>query len=86
MPSTTPQPSPAFQSKDSLFSLFHGDCNEILPHFVETFDLIFANPPYFLSNGGLSIQSGKIVSVNKGDWDRGENIDDIDAFNKAASL
>ena len=43
--------------------------------------MIFADPPYFLSNDGLSIQSGKIVSVNKGDWDRGNDIDDIDRFN-----
>lgn len=73
---------PSFQSQDLLFSLFQGDCNEILPQFRESFDLIFADPPYFLSNDGLSIQSGKIVSVNKGEWDKGENIDDIDFFNR----
>lgn len=72
----------SFQSQDLLFSLFQGDCNEILPQFRESFDLIFADPPYFLSNDGLSIQSGKIVSVNKGEWDKGENIDDIDFFNR----
>lgn len=72
----------SFQSQDLLFSLFQGDCNEILPQFRESFDLIFADPPYFLSNDGLSIQSGKIVNVNKGEWDKGENIDDIDFFNK----
>lgn len=33
-------------------------------------DFIFADPPYFLSNDGFSIKSGKAVSVNKGDWDR----------------
>lgn len=33
-------------------------------------DMIFADPPYFLSNGGISIQAGKMVSVNKGDWDK----------------
>mgnify|MGYP001436470965 FL=1 len=32
--------------------------------------MIFADPPYFLSNDGISVQSGKMVSVNKGDWDR----------------
>ena len=79
---SAPPPSPAFQSADSLFSIFHGDCNEVLPHFAESFDLVFADPPYFLSNDGLSIQSGKIVSVNKGEWDRCEDIDDIDAFNE----
>ena len=73
--------NPAFTSSDSLFSLYQGDCNELLPHFKESFDLIFADPPYFLSNNGLSIQSGKIVSVNKGEWDKGKKIDDIDTFN-----
>ena len=72
---------PTFQSQDSLFSLYQGDCNEILKKFKGQFDLIFADPPYFLSNDGLSIQSGKIVSVNKGQWDKGENIDEIDTFN-----
>lgn len=77
---TLPTP-PTFQSQDSLFSLYQGDCNEILKKFRGQFDLIFADPPYFLSNDGLSIQSGKIVSVNKGQWDKGENIDEIDSFN-----
>lgn len=63
------------------FSLIHGDTFEVLPKYKNSFDLIFADPPYFLSNDGLSIQSGKIVSVNKGEWDRGENIDEIDEFN-----
>ena len=63
------------------FKLFNGDCFEILPKFKGEFDLIFADPPYFLSHDGLSIQSGKIVSVNKGDWDKGCGIDEIDKFN-----
>lgn len=72
---------PIFTSKDCLFELYQNDCNEILPQFENKFDLIFADPPYFLSNDGLSIQSGKIVSVNKGDWDKEESINDIDEFN-----
>lgn len=66
---------------DNGFNLIHGDSFEILPKFNNEFDLIFADPPYFLSNDGLSIQSGKIVSVNKGTWDKGKNINEIDDFN-----
>ncbi|UOR97338.1 site-specific DNA-methyltransferase [Helicobacter pylori] len=72
---------PIFKSEDQLFTLYQGDCNEVLPQFENQFDLIFADPPYFLSNDGLSIQSGKIVSVNKGDWDKEESVNDIDEFN-----
>ncbi len=63
------------------FRLINGDCFSELAKFKGEFDLIFADPPYFLSNGGLSIQSGQIVSVNKGKWDEGTNIDKIDEFN-----
>ncbi|BCZ17592.1 hypothetical protein NHP190003_08740 [Helicobacter sp. NHP19-003] len=59
-------PNLAFASSDQKFKLYHADCKEVLPHFKESVDLIFADPPYFLSNGGLSIQNGQIVSVNKG--------------------
>jgi site-specific DNA-methyltransferase (adenine-specific) len=34
--------------------------------------MIFADPPYNLSNGGFSNQAGKMVSVNKGDWDKSQ--------------
>ena len=57
---------------DNDVLLLHGDINEILiklpPNFV---NLIFADPPYFLSNGGFTCKSGEMVSVNKGDWDTG---------------
>jgi site-specific DNA-methyltransferase (adenine-specific) len=50
--------------------LYNGDCIEILKTIKpNSIDLIFADPPYFLSNGGKSIRSGKVVSVNKGSWD-----------------
>ena len=58
---------PYFKSEDKKFTLLHGDTMELLSKFDHKFDMIFADPPYFLSNDGLSIQSGKIVSVNKGD-------------------
>lgn len=61
------------------FLLYHGDCNDILPSLKGKVNMIFADPPYFLSNGGLTINSGKIVTVNKGEWDMNQS--DIDAFN-----
>ena len=41
----------------------------------ESFDFIFADPPYHLSNGGFSVASGKQISVNKGDWDKSGGIE-----------
>ena len=51
------------------FHLYLGDCVDLLED-LHNADMVFADPPYFLSNDGLSIQSGEIVSVNKGDWDK----------------
>ncbi|MBO5085996.1 MAG: site-specific DNA-methyltransferase [Paludibacteraceae bacterium] len=45
-------------------------------------DAIFADPPYFLSNGGISVQSGKQVCVDKGNWDKGGTPEHIYQFNK----
>ncbi len=61
--------------------LYLGDCIEVMKKLERNkVDLIFADPPYFLSNDGQSIRSGKVVSVNKGDWDKKENYDNVDSF------
>lgn len=73
---------PYYQSKERDFYLLHGDSMELLRQFDHQFDMVFADPPYFLSNDGLSIQSGKIVSVNKGDWDKSGGFDFINDFNR----
>ena len=53
------------------FSLICGDCLEVLPRLKNgSVSMIFADPPYNLSNGGISCKNGKMVSVNKGDWDK----------------
>lgn len=70
-----------FKSADRAFTLLHGDCFELLKQFEFGFDMIFADPPYFLSNNGISYQSGKVVSVNKGDWDKGLSPEDMHKFN-----
>ena len=72
---------PYFKSDSHDFNLICGDTFDILPQFDFNFDMIFADPPYFLSNGGISVQSGKIVCVDKGDWDKGMPADDINEFN-----
>ncbi len=51
--------------------LIYGDAFQILRKIKpECVDMIFADPPYFLSNDGITCQGGKMVSVNKGDWDK----------------
>lgn len=72
---------PYYISDNKDFLLAHGDTFELLPRFNFKFDMIFADPPYFLSNGGISLQSGKIVCVDKGDWDKGRTPEDVKAFN-----
>ena len=64
------------------FTLLHGDCVQLMGEFDFKFDMIFADPPYFLSNGGISVQSGKVVCVNKGEWDKGGTPEHIDQFNE----
>jgi len=67
-------PKPYYQ--DGHFTLYHGDCLEILERMPGgEVDLIFADPPYNLSNGGFTCQSGKRASVNKGSWDSSSGIE-----------
>lgn len=71
-----------YKSDSRDFTILHGDTFELLKQFNFKFDMIFADPPYFLSNGGISCQAGKVVSVNKGEWDKGGDPEYIEAFNK----
>ena len=70
-----------YTSSNKDFTIAQGDCFKLLKDFDFKFDMIFADPPYFLSNGGISLQSGKVVCVNKGDWDKGKSNEDMLAFN-----
>lgn len=73
---------PYYKSLNRDFTLLHGDCFQLLREFDFKFNCIFADPPYFLSNGGISVQSGKIVSVDKGEWDKGKSQQEMMEFNK----
>ena len=71
-----------YKSDNRDFTIVHGDCFDVLPHFDFKFDMIFADPPYFLSNGGISYQAGKVVCVDKGEWDKGGSPEFIMEFNR----
>lgn len=70
-----------YKSSSKDFTLIQGDCVETLSKFKFGFDIVFADPPYFLSGGGISYQSGKVVCVDKGDWDKPVTSEELDAFN-----
>jgi len=56
--------------KKNNFTLYYGNCLEILSRLKEnSIDMIFADPPYFLSSGTFTCKNGKMVSVKKGNWD-----------------
>jgi len=56
--------------------IYHGDVVETLNELPEeSIDLIFADPPYNLSNGGFTCHAGKRVSVNKGTWDKSKGVE-----------
>jgi site-specific DNA-methyltransferase (adenine-specific) len=69
-------PAPVFHDPKHHIKIYQGDCLEILPAIPENcVDLIFADPPYFLSNDGITCHAGRMVSVNKGAWDRSQGPD-----------
>jgi len=63
--------------------LFLGSCIEVLGKASpESIDMIFADPPYMLSNGGITCHAGKAVRVNKGKWDESKGLDEDFAFHQ----
>ncbi len=73
--------APYYRSENRDFTLLHGNSIELLSELNFKFDMIFADPPYFLSNGGISVQSGKMVCVDKGDWDKSNGVEKDRLFN-----
>lgn len=73
---------PYYKSSDNRFTLLKGDCIKLLNSFEFKFDMIFADPPYHLSNGGISVQSGKMVSVDKGTWDKSKGFEEDYQFDR----
>lgn len=79
--------TPVYADPQNRVSLYKADCIDFLNRLADAnptgcVDMIFADPPYFLSNGGISCQSGKMVSVNKGAWDKSRGPDQNHEFNR----
>ena len=65
------------------FKLILGDCLNELERIPEkSVDMVFADPPYFLSNNGFTCKGGKMVSVNKGEWDKSKGFEENLGFTK----
>ena len=72
---------PAFFNEREMLIL--GDTFTVLENIQpEKVSMIFADPPYFLSNDGITCQAGKMVSVNKGEWDKVSSLKEKHEFNR----
>lgn len=64
------------------FTLYKGDSLELLNHIDTKVDMIFADPPYFLSTGNGKVNiNGQYIKFDKGQWDRVRTRNEVDAFN-----
>ena len=71
--------TPFFQCDGA--AIYNGDCLEILRAIPEnSIDMIFADPPYKLSNDGFTCRNGKMVKVNKGKWDKSGGFEEDTLF------
>jgi site-specific DNA-methyltransferase (adenine-specific) len=72
-----------WRSPDRSVRLLLGDCLELLEAIEpESIDVVFADPPYFLSNGGTTCKSGRRAAVDKGAWDRSLGVEENHGFNQ----
>lgn len=73
---------PVFKTDD--FCLYHGDSLDIMSNFPDNYiDMVFADPPYMLSNNGFTCHAGRMVSVNKGKWDASKGFEEDLKFHEA---
>ena len=72
---TQPSIRPTLKTDDT--ALYVGDCLEVMSRIPDNYvDMIFADPPYNLSNDGISCHAGRMVKVNKGDWDKSKGFEE----------
>jgi site-specific DNA-methyltransferase (adenine-specific) len=64
--------------------IYNDDCLKILSNIPEnSIDMIFADPPYMLSNNGFTCQNGRMATVNKGKWDKSNGFEEDSGFHNA---
>lgn len=63
------------------FVLYQGDTMLLLAENVQQVDMIFADPPYFLSKGFTMRAKGRVKCFDKGDWDKVRPLAEINEFN-----
>ena len=74
---------PYYSTQNFDFTLYQGDSFEVLHNIKGSFDMIFADPPYFLSTGNGKVNvNGQYIKFDKGQWDRVRSRDEKDAFNR----
>ena len=73
---------PLYQTGNEEFTLLHGDTMELIGNIDKKVDMIFADPPYFLSKNISKCINGTWKSFEKGEWDRATGQDNINAFNR----
>lgn len=78
------EPEAFYCSPDGRFRLYQGEAVEVLSTLPldGSVAMAFADPPYFLSNGGITCQAGRMVKVDKGTWDRLESVEEMHRFNR----
>ncbi len=75
-------PRPVFTDATRGIRLYCGDSLVLLQSVRDAcFDMVFADPPYFLSNDGITCVGGRMVSVNKGAWDKAPSLAEMHEFN-----
>lgn len=77
-----------FHDEEVGASLYQANCLNFMDKLIKQypkgyFDMIFADPPYFLSNGGITCRAGKMVKVDKGGWDKSQGAEVNHEFNLA---
>ena len=70
---------PVYENKD--FALYQGDSFQLLEVLEEKVDMIFADPPYFLSKGFTMRSKGRVKCFDKGEWDKERPLSEINDFN-----